>query len=96
VAIIAAGRVLACDVPERLGGRHAGQATVTWSDPDGTPRTEITETPTALVTRLASEFGGEVPELNVRRPTLEDTYLELVGAETGTDEDVAREGELLA
>lgn len=96
VAIIAAGRVLACDVPERLGGRQAGQATVTWSGPDGTPRSEITESPTALVTRLASEFGGEVPELIVRRPTLEDTYLELVGSEIGTDEDVAREGELLA
>lgn len=96
VAIIAAGRVLACDVPERLGGRHTGEATVTWSAPDGTSRSESTRTPTALIARLASEYGGEVPELAVRRPTLEDTYLELIAAEVGSLDDVTAEEELLA
>ena len=27
-----------------------------------------------------AEYGGEVPELQVRRPSLEDIYLELIGS----------------
>jgi ABC-2 type transport system ATP-binding protein len=34
--------------------------------------------PTAEVARLTTRFGGEVPELVVARPTLEDTYLRLI------------------
>ena len=26
-----------------------------------------------------AQYGGEVPELEVRRPSLEDIYLELIG-----------------
>jgi ABC-2 type transport system ATP-binding protein len=32
-----------------------------------------------LVRDLAERFGGEVPELSVTRPTLEEVYLSLVG-----------------
>ena len=32
-----------------------------------------------MVAELARQFGGEVPGLTVNRPTLEDTYLELIG-----------------
>jgi ABC-2 type transport system ATP-binding protein len=39
-----------------------------------------TSSPTATVTELASEFGGEIPGLTVTRPTLEDIYLELIAA----------------
>jgi len=31
---------------------------------------------------LAARFGGSIPELTVHRPTLEDTYLALVGQES--------------
>ena len=31
------------------------------------------------MTELAARYGGEVPGLEVHRPTLEDVYLELVG-----------------
>ncbi len=34
----------------------------------------------ALVAELAARFGGEVPGLTVTRPTLEDVYLEMIGA----------------
>jgi len=97
VAIISSGRVLACDTPERLGGRQNSMATVTWLGADGTQQTEQTTTPTALVAELAAQFGGEVPELAVRRPTLEDMYLELTTEyETGDAAGVADEKELLA
>lgn len=77
VAVIAAGEVLACDTPENLGGRQTGKARVTWLE-DGAIRTEETATPTALVSELAARLGGEIPELAVERPSLEDVYLNMV------------------
>ena len=45
-------------------------------------RSELTDTPTALVADLAARYGGgEVPGLTVTRPTLEDVYLEMIGHE---------------
>ncbi|HEX5742047.1 MAG TPA: ABC transporter ATP-binding protein [Pilimelia sp.] len=79
-AVIARGRILEVAAPAELGGRQHAQATVTWHEPDGTPRQARTATPTALVTELAARCGGEVPGLTVTRPTLEDTYLEMIGA----------------
>jgi ABC-2 type transport system ATP-binding protein len=38
-----------------------------------------TAEPTRTVTELAASLGGEVPDLSVSRPTLEDVYLEMVG-----------------
>jgi ABC-2 type transport system ATP-binding protein len=32
-----------------------------------------------MVAKLAEQFDGEVPGLTVTRPTLEDTYLEMIG-----------------
>ncbi|MBU6147307.1 MAG: ABC transporter ATP-binding protein [Actinomycetales bacterium] len=86
VAVIARGRLLACASPADLGGRHDGQAEVGWLD-GGRARSEWTERPTELVAALAERLGGEIPRLTIRRPSLEDTYLELIrGAET-TDLD---------
>jgi ABC-2 type transport system ATP-binding protein len=36
-----------------------------------------------LVSSLSTRFNGEVPELIVTRPSLEDIYLEMIG---GVDE----------
>ena len=35
--------------------------------------------PTAEVQKLISRFSGEVPQLQVIRPNLEDIYLEMIG-----------------
>lgn len=77
VAIIASGRVLACDTPENLGGRQTGRARVSWHA-DGSMKSEETSTPTQLVTELATQFDGEIPELSVERPSLEDVYLRMI------------------
>lgn len=77
VGVIAAGRLLALDTPADLGGRQGQEATVTWEE-DGVRHTLRTPTPTAEVARLAARFPGEVPELTVARPSLEDVYLELI------------------
>ena len=77
VGVINRGRMVAFDPPHELGGRHTGQARVTWTD-DGEPRSQETDSPTSLIAELSARFGGEVPNLAVARPTLEDMYLDLV------------------
>jgi ABC-2 type transport system ATP-binding protein len=79
VAVISAGRVVEVGTPETLGGRVNAAATVRWVDVDG-PREMTTDTPTELVLELSRRFDGEVPELVVERPSLEDVYLRLIGA----------------
>jgi ABC-2 type transport system ATP-binding protein len=79
LAVIAAGRVRALGEPATLAGRAAARATVHWTEPaDGTARTEETDTPTRTVAELGRRFDGEIPELRVSRPTLEDVYLRLI------------------
>ena len=41
--------------------------------------TSATTTPTAFVRDLSARFAGEVPDLAVARPTLEDVYLRMIG-----------------
>ncbi len=77
VGVIAAGKLLALDTPANLGGRASEEATVSWTE-DGQRRTLRSATPTLEVTRLSQRLGGEVPELVVSRPSLEDTYLSLI------------------
>jgi ABC-2 type transport system ATP-binding protein len=79
VAVLAAGRVVARGAPGELGGRATQDAAVSWDVPEGR-RTVQTATPAKVVAELAAQFGGEVPGLTVTRPSLEDIYLELIGA----------------
>jgi ABC-2 type transport system ATP-binding protein len=78
VGVIARGRLVEVAVPSSLGGRGTAPAVVSWTE-DGVRRTAETATPTALVAELAARFPGEVPDLAVARPTLEDVYLRMIG-----------------
>ena len=82
VAVINRGKIIEISTPDQLGGRATSLATVSWRD-GSEVRTEKSANPTALVTQLSQQFGGEIPELNVRRASLEDIYLEMIG---GADE----------
>jgi ABC-2 type transport system ATP-binding protein len=84
VGVIADGRMIEIGTPETLGGRGARTARVSWADADG-PHELRTDQPTAEVAALMARFGGEVPELEVRRPSLEDIYLDLIGKATAAD-----------
>lgn len=77
LGIIAGGQVVAVGTPATLSGRDRATARVGWLAADG-PRTVDTTTPTDLVTTLAREYDGEVPELTVSRPTLEEAYHSLI------------------
>ncbi|MGY2084879.1 ABC transporter ATP-binding protein [Blastococcus sp. SYSU DS0539] len=78
VGVIAHGQLAEVAVPTALGGRGTAPAVVSWTE-DGARRTAETATPTAFVAGLAARFPGEVPDLAVRRPTLEDVYLKMIG-----------------
>jgi ABC-2 type transport system ATP-binding protein len=78
VAVINRGVIVDISTPADLGGRATSQATVQWRDGDQI-KSEKTDNPTAVVSSLAARFNGEVPELVVTRPSLEDIYLEMIG-----------------
>jgi ABC-2 type transport system ATP-binding protein len=78
VGVIAAGRLVEVAAPAALGDRASAPAVVTWTE-DGVRRSEPTSAPTEFVRALAARFPGEIPELAVARPTLEDVYLQMIG-----------------
>jgi ABC-2 type transport system ATP-binding protein len=80
VGVITAGRLIAVDTPRQLGNRDSALATVSWRTPEGSWERTSTATPTSVVADLAARFDGEVPGLTVTRPTLEDIYLDMIGA----------------
>ncbi|WP_339128190.1 ABC transporter ATP-binding protein [Streptomyces sp. f51] len=81
LAVVARGRVVAEGEPAALRERFGTEATVEWTEADGSPRGERTDTPTRTVAELIRRFDGEIPGLRVSRPTLEDVYLRLTGQE---------------
>ena len=82
VAVINHGQIVEVSTPALLGGRATSLATVSWLSDSG-PKSERTDNPTALIRKLTESYSGEIPELTVKRASLEDIYLEMIG---GTDE----------
>ncbi len=86
VAVIANGRVVAYDTPANLGNRSQASALVTWEE-SGSERSEATDEPTRFISELATRFNGEVPGLQVHRPSLEETYLSLIASDSAARQD---------
>lgn len=86
VGVLSDGGIVAEAPPAELGGAEARTPIVRWRDAAGTRREERTDRPAELVARLIAETPGSEPaELEVLRPSLEDVYLSLIGADrTGT------------
>ena len=82
VAVIYRGSILEIATPALLGGRATSLATVQWRSTAGL-EIERTDNPTALVLKLSESFSGEIPELIVKRASLEDIYLEMIGENVG-------------
>jgi ABC-2 type transport system ATP-binding protein len=78
LAVLAEGLIVAEGTPATLGGRAAAGAKVSWRD-GGVQRTEQVADPTDLLRKLVAE-DADLTTLTVTRPTLEDTYLNLIGA----------------
>lgn len=80
VAVITAGKIVEVSTPALLGGRSTAKATVSWLGTSGLEFQE-SDNPTAVVTKLAAQFGGEIPKLVITRPSLEDIYLKMIGGQ---------------
>ena len=95
VIVLREGRIVAEGRPDELAAATGHKVTVRFRRPDpdrplpALPGTEVverdgcvvieTDEPTAVVAALAAWAGGELAELVVARPDLEDVYLRLIG-----------------
>src|SRR5690349_16260362 len=79
IAVIAGGRIVAEGTPKTLGGRNRAAAQITYTTPDGPMTVSSTNVAKDLheISGWALDNGVELEDLEVRRPTLEDVYLEL-------------------
>jgi ABC-2 type transport system ATP-binding protein len=87
VAIISGGEVVARGTPEDLGDRDNQPATISYRRDGEDVKLETTEPVRALneLTARALADGFELEGLEVRRPSLEDVYLELTASAAEAD-----------
>ncbi|MCO1574606.1 ABC transporter ATP-binding protein [Crossiella sp. SN42] len=78
IGLMAGGKLVDIGPADRVGRTGQDLARVSWDAPSGAKHVD-TDTPTGTVLELAERYGGEVPGLIVRQPTLEDAYLRLIG-----------------
>ena len=89
VGVVAEGRLVEVAPPGELGADLRRLATVRWTE-DGAAREIRTESPSAVLRDLLAGSVSDVPGLTVTRPSLEDVYLQLVGAPAPTSEGETR------
>ena len=98
VGVLTGGRIVVEAPPSQLGGAEARVPIVSWRDERGMLQERRTPTPGALVAELCAQAvaaglpDGEPAELEVRRPTLEEIYLDLIAADVGDATDVLDRG----
>ena len=78
VGVINNGKLIEIAPPSTLGGRNTAPAKVTWVE-NGISKEILTNNPTEEVLKLNQHFNGQIPELQVLRPNLEEIYLRMIG-----------------
>jgi ABC-2 type transport system ATP-binding protein len=92
IAVIVDGAVVAQGTPATIGGRDRHAHEISFTLPTGRRVSMRSAEPLADLRALAdwaSERGIDLPDLEVRRPALEDVYLALAGSPTTTDSEEA-------
>jgi ABC-2 type transport system ATP-binding protein len=93
ILILAGGRIVANGSADQLVRQVAGQAEVRWSY-GGEHFVHSTDDTSRFVRELFAQHGEEVADLEVRRASLEDTYMAMVHRyETGHVEEALRKFE---
>ena len=82
VAVIAAGRLLDIGTVGSIGSEEARVPLVRWRDTEGAHEIR-THTPATFVAGLVGTAGGEPQDVEIRRPSLEEIYLQLIGEVDG-------------
>ena len=78
VGVINNGKIIEIATPQTLGGRNNAPAKVCWLE-DGVTKEILSKDPTSEVAKLSQRFNGQIPELEVLRPNLEEIYLKMIG-----------------
>jgi ABC-2 type transport system ATP-binding protein len=91
IVILAAGHVVADGTAEDLARRVGSQAEVRWSRA-GQRFVHASTTATAFVRDLFAEHGEAIEDIEVRRASLEDTYMAMVHRHETGDGTAARSG----
>ncbi len=91
ILILAGGRIVADGSADQLARQVSGQAEVRWAC-DGQRFVHATDDATRFVRELFAQYGDKISDLEVRRASLEDTYMTLVREfESGRGEVAVRE-----
>lgn len=77
-AILVGGEIAVCGTPAELAEAVQAQSHVRWLE-DGRERVVTTSDPSQTAWELHRRFDGPVPGLEIRRPSLEENYLSLIG-----------------
>jgi ABC-2 type transport system ATP-binding protein len=77
IVILAAGRIIAEGSADQLARRVAGEAEIRWSRA-GSRYVHAAADATGFVRELFRQYGEDIADLEVRRASLEDTYMSLV------------------
>ncbi|KWT63948.1 hypothetical protein ADL21_00840 [Streptomyces albus subsp. albus] len=78
VAVLRSGRIIDMGEPHEIGADQRLPSLVRWRE-NGRQCSESVHDPAATVAELQQRLGGEVPDLAVVRPSLEDRYVNLIG-----------------
>jgi ABC-2 type transport system ATP-binding protein len=78
VGVINDGKIIEIATPDTLGGRNNAPARITWLE-NGRVQEVLSQNPTEEVLKLSQKFNGQIPELQVLRPNLEEIYLRMIG-----------------
>ena len=92
IIVLDQGRIIADGTAAELASQIVGQDEVAWTR-DGVHHIEHTSDSTRFARDLFAQHGDQISELEVRRASLEDTYLALIrAAETIPDAESTEEG----
>ncbi|WP_333736256.1 ABC transporter ATP-binding protein [Streptomyces sp. IBSBF 2806] len=84
IGILQHGRLTACGSLRELADAAQARSEVRWTDHAGTPQCVMTADPSQTAWDLHQQYDGPIPDLEIRRPTLEDTYLDMVATEAAS------------
>ena len=91
ILILAGGRIVADGSAAQLARQVEGRTEVRWSR-DGEHFVHAAEGATQFVRELFAQYGDSIADLEVRRATLEDSYMALVKRFESGRPDPAGEG----
>ncbi|WP_148575454.1 ABC transporter ATP-binding protein [Nocardioides caldifontis] len=91
ILILAGGRIVADGSAAELSRQVEGRTEVRWSR-NGEFFVHATDAATAFVRELFAQYGEEVADLEVRRATLEDSYMALVQRFESGERDATAQG----